>query len=266
MKLRVTYERHQDVIEDHEQQFARGGLLVRVDPPAGLEQRAAMELEIVTPDGAVVLPCEALQVFPGVGVAVAFDPASAELKALVDSAHSEVGAGNANGAAPSFSIERDSEPSGECKSSAEPEMRDASVRKHSAPTGDVMSRLKNATIAEKRQIAQHGNKEERSAIMRDRTAQHLHRFVIRNPHIQLDEICQIARLATTGAEIFTYIGSQPDWAKRPEVALALVRNPKVPVPLAIKMLNHVGVADLRQLAKAPNVRDAIQRAARKKLM
>ena len=41
---------------------------------------------------------------------------------------------------------------------------------------------------------------------------------------------------------------------------------KVPVPLAIKMLNHVGVADLRQLAKAPNVRDAIQRAARKKLM
>ena len=50
------------------------------------------------------------------------------------------------------------------------------------------------------------------------------------------------------------------------MALALVRNPKVPVTLAVKMLNHVPVADLRQLAKATHVRDAIQRAARKKIL
>lgn len=266
MKLRVTYERHQDVIKDHEQQFARGGLLVRVDPPASLEQRAAMQLEIVTPDGVVTLPCEALQVFPGVGVAVGFDPASPELKALVDSAHSGVGASNAEGAPPSFSIAGESEASGERRSSAKPETRGASASRNAPPAGDVLSRLRNATIAEKMQVARHGSKEERAAIMRDRTAQPLHRLVIRNPHLQLDEVCQIARMATTTADIFTYIGSQPEWAQRPEVALALVRNPKVPVPLAIKMLNHVGVADLRQLAKAPNVRDAIQRAARKKIM
>ncbi len=262
MKLRVTYERPQDVIRDHDQQFARGGLLVQVAPPPNLEQRSAIELEIVTSTGAAVLTGEALQVFPGVGVAVGFDPASPALKALVYSARSAAPAASADGAPPHHSLvvagaESPKPPTSTSVKTAEPS---------TAPTGDPKTRIKSASIAEKMRIAQHGTKDERAVIMRDPAAQNLHRFVIRNPHLQLDEVCQIARMATTTGEIFTYIASQPDWARRPEVALALVRNPKVPVSLAVKMLNHIPAADIRQLAKAPNVRDAIQRAARRKIM
>jgi len=90
--------------------------------------------------------------------------------------------------------------------------------------------------------------------------------VLRNPQIQLEEIIFIARMATASIEILTAIANRREWAERPEVALALVRNPKTPVPLAIKMLDHVGPAELRGLAKQQSVRDAIQRAARKKIL
>lgn len=248
MKLRVTYERPQDVVTDHEQQFARGGLLVRVDPPLDLEQRSAIELELVTPHGVVVLAGEALQVFPRVGIAVGFDPASAELRAVVDAARSAASSGETSGAAPVHSIAPES------KSPAEPEVIE-----------DALTRVRKASTAEKMRIARQGNREERGVIIRDPTAKHLHQFVVRNPHVQLDEISQIARMTTSSADVYAYIASQPDWAQRPEVALALARNPKVAISLAINMLNYVSVADLRQIAKAGNVRDPIKRAALKKL-
>lgn len=54
--------------------------------------------------------------------------------------------------------------------------------------------------------------------------------------------------------------------QRPEIAIALVRNPKVPPPLAIRLLDHVSAAELRQLAKDSRTREPVQRAARKKVM
>ncbi|MCW5809313.1 MAG: hypothetical protein KIT31_43570, partial [Deltaproteobacteria bacterium] len=119
--------------------------------------------------------------------------------------------------------------------------------------------------AQKIQQALHGDKNQRAAILREPNKQ-LHHYVLRNPQIQLEEIIHIARMATASIEILTAIANRREWAEKPEVALALVRNPKTPVPLAIKMLDHVGAAELRGLAKQQSVRDAIQRAARKKIL
>jgi len=260
MKLRVTYERPDDVVTDHEQQFARGGLLVRVDPPSTLEQRAVIELELVTPYGTVELKGEALQVFPGVGVAVGFDPGSAELQAIVESARRASGATSEGGAEPEHSIA--TEPA----SSATPARPAPSARSGTAPAEDALTRIKNASTTEKMRIARQGSRDERSVIMRDPTLKHLHQFVVRNPHVQLDEISQFSRMTTASAEVYTFIANQPDWAQRPEIALALVRNPKVPIAVAIKMLNNIPVQDLRQITKANNIREAVRRAARKKIL
>jgi hypothetical protein len=119
--------------------------------------------------------------------------------------------------------------------------------------------------AQKIHLALHGDKNERMAILRDNNKL-LHAYVLRNPQLSLEELVFMARSATVSIELLTQIGGRREWAERPEIAIALVRNPKTPIPLALKLLDHVGMSELRTLAKQQNVRDAIQRAARKKIL
>lgn len=121
-----------------------------------------------------------------------------------------------------------------------------------------------AAQAAKIQQALHGDKNQRAAILRENNKA-LHTYVLRNPQIGLDEVAAIARMTTVAMDVLTFIAGRREWYERPEVAIALVRNPKTPVPLAIRMLDHVGQAELRQLAKA-GVREAISRVARKKIL
>lgn len=138
-----------------------------------------------------------------------------------------------------------------------------------APEADEADPVKRETAAQLQaqriQLALHGDKNQRMAILRDNNKL-LHTYVLRNPQLQLDEVVFMARMATASIEMLTAIGGRRDWAEKPEVALALVRNPKTPIPLALKMLDHVGQSELRTLAKQQNVRDAVQRAARKKIL
>jgi hypothetical protein len=122
-----------------------------------------------------------------------------------------------------------------------------------------------AIQARKIQQALHGDKNQRAALLRENNRM-IYGYVLRNPQVQLDEVVTVARMTTAGADVLAFIASRREWAERGEVALALVRNPKTPVPLAIRMLDHVNPGDLRQLAKQSNVREAILRVARKKVV
>ena len=61
-------------------------------------------------------------------------------------------------------------------------------------------------------------------------------------------------------------GRGREWAGRPEVANALVTNPKTPVPLAVKMVPNMSITQARQLAKSANVRVPILKAIRKRIV
>ena len=112
--------------------------------------------------------------------------------------------------------------------------------------------------------ARYGTKDERMRIIRgpDRS---LHRFVVQNPGLGLDEVTAIAKSSTVGTEILKFIADRREWSGRAEVAIALVRNPKTPMPIAINALAHITNSDLRQIAKTSSVRMPIVKAARKRL-
>ena len=48
--------------------------------------------------------------------------------------------------------------------------------------------------------------------------------------------------------------------------IALVRNPKLPPSIGVKLLGYVAPADLRQLAKDPGTRELIRKAALKRVL
>jgi hypothetical protein len=113
------------------------------------------------------------------------------------------------------------------------------------------------------QMALNGNRDQRAQVLRDLNKS-LHAFVLRNPGVQLDEVSAMAKMTNVAPDLLEGIASRREWAQRPEIALALVRNPKTAVGVAIRLLEFVSMNDLRQLAKDPHTRTPIQAAARKR--
>jgi hypothetical protein len=261
LRLRVTYGRTGDFLADVERQVSRRGLLVRVELGA-VERGEAVELEVVTPAGRVLVPASVLQPLPGAGVAVELDPE--RFAQLVEAAKRGP---MTDGPAPVH--ERIAEAAAPSPADDEPPVTaqgNESATVPRAPGVKVSDMALHAQQqAQKIQLALHGDKNQRAAILREPNRL-FHGYVLRNPQLQLDEVVFIARMPTVSAETLVFIASRREWAERSEVAIAIVRNPKTPLPLAVRMLDHVGAGELRALAKQQSVRDGIQRAARKKIL
>jgi len=275
LRLRVTYHRTADLVSDHDQQFRHGGVLVRV--PAQAERGQQVELDLVTPDGQT-LPVDArvLQVLP-VGLALEFKPQS--VPGLADAiAAARVAPPTPSLRAPEhvdldaeadlgFALvpadpdpDLDPDPDPVPEPVPEPADDDDQSTATTAP-----ARVAGSNSAKKMQLALHGSRDERAAILRDLNKT-LHPLVLKNPNLQLDEVVAMAKMTTISPEVLKAIADRREWAGRPEIALALVRNPKTPAPLAIKLLANVSPAELRQLAKDTRTRAPIQAAARKRLL
>ncbi len=235
LRFCVRYSRPADLVADFETQFQKGGLLVRVAAPPELKQFSEAELVLETISGTLVLPAQVAQVVADAGIALLVDATDAGLLAAVEEAR---GAGESAGDPPIHSVI-----SGEQR--AEP----AESANPSGPAARIHAAL-------------HGNKEERTRILRGGDRR-LHHYVLRNPGLGIDEVTSIAKMATVTPDLLKVIAERPEWIGRPEIALALVRNPKTPTPLAIRMLKHVSSAELRRLAKSNSARMQILRAARK---
>ena len=91
-------------------------------------------------------------------------------------------------------------------------------------------------------------------------------YVLKNPQIGMEEVLFVAKSSTTAPDLLSYIGNKREWSERSDVAIALVRNPKTPVQIAIKLLDFINPNELRNIAKLGNVRDQISAAARKKVV
>jgi hypothetical protein len=59
------------------------------------------------------------------------------------------------------------------------------------------------------------------------------------------------------------IASNRDWTKNYQIKLAIVTNPKTPLPTAISFINHVQDKDLRMLMKSRDVSSNISAQARR---
>jgi hypothetical protein len=259
VRFRVSYHRPAELVADHDQQFVQGGFLVRVEPPDGINLWDAVMLEIVTAEARMEIAGQVVQMIPGAGVAVAFSIAeAADLTAAVAAARAASDSAGTGAPAEHVLVIGAGVPAGVgTKSAVSATPRAAPA----TPSPSTAGANKSGAIHK----ALHGNRDERMQVLRggDRN---LHRFVLQNPGIGLDEVAFIAKQSTTAPELLKAIADRREWAQRPEIAIALVRNPKTPVPLAIQMLGNVAATDLRQLAKSAGVRMPILQAARRKVV
>jgi len=248
-RFRVVYARYADVREDIGQ-MAQGGLLVKVTDTSDLALHASTALELVLPDGTSLRTEGAvLHTFPGVGVAVRVAPE------FVEQVRQRCqGADKGGGPA------RHERVDGHATGGAE---RTPMADRGRSTTGTPA--LGDLSHAEKIQLALHGNRDQRNAILRD-SNRTLHPFVLKNPQVNSDDALTIAKNAQMTPEMLKMIADRRDWFQRPQIALALARNPKTPPDIAVRALEHVPVDALRHIAKGSGAMPHVVQAARKKVL
>jgi hypothetical protein len=105
-------------------------------------------------------------------------------------------------------------------------------------------------VSEKIELAQKtGNRELRALLVRDSNRQ-VQEAVIDSPRITEVEIVAFARSAKIGSALLSKIATNREWLKNYQVRLALVNNPKTPLPLAHKLVTTLRDLDLTDLAKS----------------
>jgi hypothetical protein len=87
--------------------------------------------------------------------------------------------------------------------------------------------------------------------------------VLANSAFAEDESEQTAASGSVVVEIFAAIARRREWMARYGVCLNLVKNPRTPPGIALKLMGRIGVRELRMLSKDRNVADAVRVAAQR---
>lgn len=233
--LRANFATDDEFLKAFEQEISRSGLLIKGAKVESVTANSECLVHLQSSTRAALeIPARVAAVIPGVGVAVLFAGIPPELAALAKQLKdpSEAAAGDG------------------------PPVEDA-------PKGPLTERLKVMTVQEKMALALSGSRDERTMLLRDPNKV-LHLYVLKNPRLGLDEVQSAARQANLSPDALKYISEHRDWSQSPTVCTALVRNPKTPLPLALRMLDRIPPNELRAIAKG-GARDQLVTAARKKV-
>jgi hypothetical protein len=82
--------------------------------------------------------------------------------------------------------------------------------------------------------------------------------VLNNAAMSEDEIAQIASSRSVVDDVLGVIAKRKEWVSKYKICLALVKNPRVSVGTAVKLLSRLSVRDLRTLSRDRNVSDAVR--------
>jgi hypothetical protein len=128
----------------------------------------------------------------------------------------------------------------------------------------LAQRIMKMNVAEKIKLATKGNKEARGMLFRDSNKLVLV-AVIRSPRITDGEVLTQAQSKTANDDVLRVIYSNREWLRKYAVKLALVKNPKVPQGVSMRLLTQLHETDVKGLTKDKNVSSTIQMLAKKQL-
>jgi len=125
---------------------------------------------------------------------------------------------------------------------------------------NAWDRVRALSRNEKLLLAPKADRSERAVLAQDNDAQVLH-ALLRNPRITLEEVVRVARSTLLSAVSAELIVKTAQWSASAEIRSALVSNPRTPTPLALRLLPTLPEPEIRQIAKATAVSQALRQAA-----
>jgi len=130
---------------------------------------------------------------------------------------------------------------------------------------NVTQKITKMSVSEKIKLATLGNKEARTLLLRDANKL-VCMAAATSPRITDGEIMGLANSRTANADVLRYIYSNREFLRTYAIKISLVKNPKVPLPTALKMLQTLQEKDIKELARDRNVPQTIQSQAKAYMM
>ena len=129
---------------------------------------------------------------------------------------------------------------------------------------NLTQRVMIMTVSQKIKLAMLGNKEARTILLRD-SNKLVAMAAIQSPRITEGEVNMMAGNKVAQEDVLRFIYSSRDWLKFYAIKLALVKNPKVPLGIAMKFMGTLQEVDVRELSKSKSVPGTIVNTARQML-
>jgi hypothetical protein len=254
MTLEVTFADAGVLKHAAETQLARGGLFVAVDASA-LPPLCELTLRVCAEGTALEAPA---RLTVATAEAACVEIAAAALPELLAAIAASTASATAQAGTATAQV---------IDSAASPPPAAGAAPARAADTAPMSLERKLATmsVSEKVQLALHGNRETRQLLLRDRAGV-VQSSLVRNPKITLDELSALARAPHLAPDCAETLAQHPTHGRSPQLALALVRNPRTPLPTAIGLVARLAPGDLRIVAKGLGLRMQVAAAARKRLI
>jgi hypothetical protein len=129
----------------------------------------------------------------------------------------------------------------------------------------ITQRVLKMSVSEKIKLATLGNREARQILLRD-SNRLVSLAAAESPRITDGEILTLANSKTTSADVLRYIYEKRDYVRNYAIRSALVRNPKVPLPTALKFLPTLQEKEIKELARDRNIPATVQAQAKAWMM
>ena len=111
-------------------------------------------------------------------------------------------------------------------------------------------------------IARKASRQVRALLIRDPNSMVAVTVITANT-IPDSEVEAIANNRSVCEEVLNEIARKREWIKKYSIARALVKNPKTPLPVSMKLVPRMTVKDLRELAKDKNASEGVRQMARR---
>ncbi len=252
LTLEVTFADAGALKHAAETQLQRGGLFVAVDASA-LPPLGELTLRVCAPALTAEAPA---RLTVATAEAACVEIAASALPELLAAIAACTGEAQPQAGAPVARV---------IDSSRADSSRAGSSRAADAGPIPLERKLAMMSVGEKVQLALHGNRDARHLLMRDRAGP-VQSSLVRNAKITLDEIQALARAPQLSPETAETLAQHPTYGLSPQIAMALVRNPRTPLPTATQLIARLSPSDLRMVAKGLGVRSQIAAVARKRLV
>jgi hypothetical protein len=130
---------------------------------------------------------------------------------------------------------------------------------------NMTQRIMQMSVSQKIKLATLGNHEARTLLLRD-SNKLVCMASVTSPRITDGEILGLANSRTVNSDVLRYIYSNREFTRTYAIKASLVRNPKVPLPTALKMMFTLQEKDIKELARDRNVPQTIQSQAKAFMM
>lgn len=124
----------------------------------------------------------------------------------------------------------------------------------------VLQKIAALTVGERVQLAMKGNKDERFLLIRD-GARVVPQAVLESPKLTDTEAEMFAGMKNVQEVVFRGLSSKRKFVKNYRVQRNLAFNPKVPIDLALGLINNLLLSDLKSLSINKEVPDTVRKAA-----